>query len=122
VDLWTNLCICHNLITEESQDGQPTAYQVPHPRKFAYQDFLKAPHCLPPKPHKRPHVLRRSLPALQGLCWGRGEGVCQTDWQRRSGVCLEAGLQNIAATETGVEGGSPGRTPLCLPSLCLDLG
>jgi hypothetical protein len=31
VDLWTNLCICHNLITEQAQDGVPGVYQVPIP-------------------------------------------------------------------------------------------
>ena len=27
-DFWTNLCICHNLITEESEPGCPPIYQV----------------------------------------------------------------------------------------------
>jgi len=30
VDLWMGLCVCHNLITEEAEEGLPPAYQV-HP-------------------------------------------------------------------------------------------
>ena len=28
LDFWTNICVCHNLITEENAEGGPPMYQV----------------------------------------------------------------------------------------------
>ena len=30
LDLWMNLCLCHTLIVEDVEKGQPTVYQVTH--------------------------------------------------------------------------------------------
>lgn len=31
LDFWTNICVCHNLITEENAEGGPPVYQVTLP-------------------------------------------------------------------------------------------
>ena len=47
LDLWTGLCVCHNLITEEAEAGQPPVYQVSHTTPPLPQNPILAPHPTP---------------------------------------------------------------------------